>query len=163
MKFSLKTFLLTTFILLEIAALSAFPGSPDQGLLEKLPADPVVTTPNKLVIEIYFGRRGDCEGWGICKVSIGFERTQANSGIASIYPDKLSKNKLILEIDKARGISAEQYQKYFKSGTFVIEENYPIPSEILRELGLPSGNTILEGKYPVTERNGIIYVTLTIK
>lgn len=162
MKFSLKAFLLTTFILLEIAALSAFPaisschssGNPR-----------LVSLKGKLVIEFYFGRRRyGCNDSGLCRIHVSIEptRTSAN-GIGLLSVDEATRNRLILEIDKGKGITEEQYRKYFNTGTFDMGDDCPLPDDVLKQLGLTSGKVIPAGKYAVTEKGGILYLSLPIQ
>lgn len=162
MKFSLKTFLLTFFIIAELAALSAFASVVPSPTHSK-DNTPELSTMLKPRVNISFtiARRRDCMGFGIClwDVSVTFERNGAN-GV--IYTDDAVKNRLIIEIDKTKGISYEVYEKYFRSGVFIMEDDSPVPAEILAGLGIKGARTIPAGKHPVTERSGILYVSVPV-
>ncbi len=163
MKFSLKTFLITIFIIAEFAAVNAF-ASVVPPLTNSTDNTAELSTMLKPRVTISFtiARRRDCQGFGICKwdASITFERNGAN-GV--IYTDDAVKNRLIIEIDKTKGISYEVYEKYFSSGVFVMEDDSPVPAEILAGLGIKGSRTITAGKHPVTERSGILYVSVPVK
>lgn len=159
MNFSLKKILLTTFILLEVSALFAFSAFP-------MPVEKeAVITPMKTKISISFeiARRRDCTGFGICNLTVGISLERVNSCTGSLYADETSRNVFILEINKAQGISAATYDKYFKSGIFVMEDESPIPSEALKEMGITGTRTMLAGNHKVTEKAGILYVAIPVK
>lgn len=166
MKFSLKPFLLITFILLEIAALSAFPASSLCCNHGANADEPVFTNPKiKLIIEIYFGRpRRDCNESGLCKIAFGIEPTRtAMNGVGALYTDEAIKNRLILELDKAKGITEDQYRKYFSTGTFVMGDDFPVPDDVAKQLGISTGKIIPAGKYPVTDKAGILFLSFPLK
>ncbi len=160
MKISIKHFLLFTFILLEVCSVMAF-----------ATATPVCTpvVPNaefslktKITISFTIARRRDCEGFGICDISVSVSG-KINSATGSIYQDDLNKSLMVIEIDKARGISAETYKKYFSSGVFLMEDDSPVPSEIVQQLGLTGSKTLVAGKHKIVERNGILFITIPVK
>jgi len=162
MKFSLKTFLLTIFIIAEMAALSAFASvvPPVINSTENTPELSTMLRP-RVSISFTIARRRDCMGFGICvwEASITWERNGVN-GV--IYADDAVKNRMIIEIDKTKGISYEVYEKYFQSGMFFMEDDSPVPSEVLAGLGIKGPRTIPAGKHPVTERSGILYVSVPV-
>lgn len=165
MNFSLKTFLITVFLLGEVAAMSALalPSCNENFVKENSETAVEPTLRPTVTITFTIARRRDCLGFGICKwdASVTIERNSSATGI--MYVDPASRNRLIIEINKNSGITAECYDKFFKAGVFLMEDESPVPGEYLKELGLSGSKTILSGKHPVTERNGILYVSVPIK
>ena len=66
-------------------------------------------------------------------------------------------------VDKLRGISTESYKKYFSNGVFMMEDDCPIPNEIVSSLGLIGSKTLVAGKHSVIERSGILYISIPVK
>jgi hypothetical protein len=80
-----------------------------------------------------------------------------------MYVDDYNKSIMVLEIDRAKGLGAETYNKYFSSGTFVMEDDSPVPADLVRQLGLSGSKTLVAGKYKVVEQNGILLVSIPVK
>ena len=162
MNFSLKSILITIFLLAEITALhtiaAAIPAFTRSA--ESTPEWRPLLKP-RVTISFTIARRRDCLGFGICQWegSVTLERNGA-SGV--IYTDDVVKNRLIIEIDKTKGVSSEVYEKYFRSGVFLMEDDAPVPASILTGLGIKGPRTIPAGKHPVSERSGILYVSLPV-
>ncbi len=156
MKFSFKKFLLVTFILIECTTLAVFSSveSCTPPVTEGIFLRPRVT------ITFTIARRRDCEGFGICDWQIEITMLRANSCTATLTTDDTNRNNLVLEIDKSKGVLPETYSRYFQSGTFLMEDESPVPAEILKQLGIPGPRTLLAGKHKTTEKNGIIYVSI---
>lgn len=78
-----------------------------------------------------------------------------NNAVATVYKDDFS-NALVFEIDRYKGMASGAYDRYFKSGYFVMEDDSQVPSDILMSIGVSSNATLLQGKYPVLESNGML-------
>ncbi len=87
----------------------------------------------------------------------------ANKGNGIIYLDDASRNTVVLEINKSTGITVECYNKYFKSGTFLMEDDFPLSSEITGALEISGTKTIPAGKHKIVEKNGVLYVYFPVK
>lgn len=161
MKISIKHFLLFTFILLEVCSVMAF-ATTTPVCIPVVP-DAELSLRTKITISFTIARRRDCEGFGVCDLSVSVSAGKINSAAGSIYQDDLNKSLMVIEIDKARGISAEAYKKYFSSGVFLMEDDSPVPSEIVQQLGLSGSKTLIAGKHKIVERNGILYITIPVK
>ncbi len=160
MKFSIKIFLLLAFVLTELS-LSFAKAIP-------IEADCTTSTPNylmkpKIKISFIIARHRDCDGFGICDWNVGSVGRTQNKGNGVLYQDDASRNTLVLEISKTDGITDECYNKYFKTGVYTMEDDFPIPSEISKSLEYPGIKTIPAGKHRIVEINGLIYVYFPVK
>ena len=115
----------------------------------------------KITISFTIARRRDCEGFGICDWTATVS-SRANYCSGTLQADENDRY-VYLEVIKDKGVSAEGYLKYFSSGFFILEDASPVPADITRSLGIPSGSTIAAGKYLVTEQKGILRVALQIE
>lgn len=161
MNFSIKKILLTTFIILEVSALfafSAFPISIDKGNL----GSSSLLRP-KISFSFEIARRRDCLGFGICNWTATITVDRINSCSGTVYLDEANKNVFVFEIDKAKGISASAYEKYLKSGIFLMEDEVPVPGDVLKALGISGNKTLPAGSHKVTERDGLLYITIPAK
>src|SRR4029079_11655619 len=102
MNFSLKKFLLTTFIILEVSAMFAFSAFPKPVKIED--DNPAKLKSIKVSVSFEIARRRDCLSFGICNLQGGIEVGRINSCTGVIYTEEASRNMVILEIDKAKGI-----------------------------------------------------------
>ena len=161
MKITLKKFLLFSFILLEFVSAMAFASASPVPVPVVPDASSLLRT--KVSVSFIIARRRDCEGFGICNLEIAVSLERSNSCSGAMYLDDFNKSIMVLEIDKLRGVSAETYKKYFSSGTFLMEDDSPIPSEVMSSLGLIGSKTLVAGKHRVTERNGILFVSIPVK
>ena len=109
----------------------------------------------KVTICFTIARKRDCEGFGICNFHAIATEGRFNNAIATVYKDDYS-NALVFEIDRYKGMASGAYDRYFKSGSFVMEDDSQVPSDILSTLGVSSNVTLLQGKYPIIESNGMI-------
>ena len=157
MKISIKKFVLFSFILLEFASAMAFASVPNP----TVPVSPVRTNLLKPRVTLSFtiARARDCMGFGICRPEIAISDEKIGTCPATLYTDDLIKGNLVLEIDKLK-ISADTYKKYFSSGIFLMEDDSPIPSEILNAIGISGKRTFIAGKHKITERSGIMYISI---
>ncbi len=161
MNFSFKKILLSTFILLELSALCAFAACPMP--FEKVAPDAVAIPRVKVSISFEIARRRDCTGFGICNFTVGVTIDKVNSCSGALYVDETARNMFVLEVDKAKGISTAAYDKYFKAGSFLMEDEVPVPGDVLKALGVSGSKTLLAGKHKVIEKNGLLFVYIPVK
>lgn len=109
----------------------------------------------KVTICFTIARKRDCEGFGICNFHAIVTEGRFNNAVATTYKDDYS-NALVFEIDRYKGLASGAYDRYFKSGYFVMEDDSPVASDILSALGISSNAILLQGKYPIIESNGMI-------
>jgi len=117
----------------------------------------------RVSISFVIARRRDCLGFGICDLSFEIISGKVNAGTGVLYTDPASRNMIVLEIDKSKDISSESYEKYFASGVFVMEDDFPIPGDILAEMGIKGTLTMRSGNHRITEKNGILYVSIPVR
>jgi hypothetical protein len=161
MKISIKKFVLFSFILLEFVSAMAFASTPPAPV--PVVPDAASSLRTKVTVSFTIARRRDCDGFGICDWEVTFTFGKINNCTGSLFVDDYNKSILVLEVDKAKGISAEGYKKYFGSGVFLVEDDSPLPGELVKSLGLIGNKTLIAGKYNVIERNGILTVSLSLK
>jgi hypothetical protein len=109
----------------------------------------------KVTICFTIARKRDCDGFGICNFHAIVTEGRFNNAVATVYKDDYS-NAMVFEIDRYKGLASGAYDRYFKSGYFVMEDDSQVPSDILTTLGMSSSATLMQGKYPIMESNGII-------
>jgi hypothetical protein len=116
----------------------------------------------KVTICFTIARKRDCEGFGICNFHAIVTEGRFNNAIATVYKDDYS-NALVFEIDRYKGLASGAYDRYFKSGNFLMEDDSKVPSDILSNLGVSSNATLLQGKYPIIESNGMIRFAISYR
>jgi len=162
MNISIKKLVLLSLVLLEFISATVFARAP------MIPG-PIVSGSGasllkpKISISFIIARRRDCEGFGICNLQVAASLERVNSCSGVMYLDDFNKNIIVIEIDKLKGISAEGYKKYFSSGVFLMEDDSPIPTEMVSSLGLIGKRILVAGKHSVVERSGILYVSIPIQ
>lgn len=110
-----------------------------------------VTNPRvRLTITVDFGRasRG-CNSFGICSVTISAE-------ISFFQATTNDAGKLVLEANQ-RGL--ETVRSRFGSNTITLEEDYVLPADTAKQLGLASGYTIRAGRYTLVDDGRGTFVT----
>ena len=117
----------------------------------------------KVTVTFTIARRRDCEGFGICNWKATFSDLRTNIATGMMYADDSGKNTFVIEIDKVKGLKGDSYSKYFQSGYFVMEDDAPIPSDILSALGISGSRILLQGRHPVQEKNGQLIVVIPSK
>ncbi len=161
MKISIKNFFLFTFVLFECFSVMTFATAPE------VPASVVPGATSafkpKITVSFIVARRRDCEGFGVCDLTISGTSGKINSATGTMYTDDLNRNLMVIEIDKASGISSDTYKKYFSTGVFLMEDDSPISSEIVQQLGLSGSKTLVAGKHKIIERNGILFISIPVK
>ena len=160
MKFSIQRFFFAAILVMSLAV----PASAET-VIKHDPVPEAVSDAKKVkvTIEIIIARRRDCEGFGICRISlVGIGKTM-NHASGQIYVDESSRNTLVLEINKSQGISREGYDKYLRNGSFKMEDEFAIPADVLKSLEISGNKTISAGQHRIREANGVIYVYLPIK
>lgn len=113
----------------------------------------------KVTVKLDIGRKKlNCDKFSICSIEIGVsERLASNqvNGTAEFTPE----GRLKITINKSMGLTKECYGKYFESGTFLIEEEVQIPSEILSEIdNSPASYNVRTGKYDIDEKGDAISI-----
>lgn len=160
MKFSIQRFFFAAILVMSFS----IPASAESEVTyEPVPEAYSDSKKVKVTIEITIARHRDCEGFGICKISlIGVGRAM-NNATGQLYMDEASRNTLVLEINKSQGISREGYDKYLRNGSFKMEDEFAIPADVLKSLEISGSKTISAGQHRIREANGVIYVYLPIK
>ena len=105
----------------------------------------------RVSIDVDFGRRSrDCRGFGVCSVTITIEFSffQATTN---------ERGNLVLEANQ-RGL--EQVRSHFGSNTITVEEDYVLPADTAKQLGLASGYTIRAGRYTLADNGSGNFVTV---
>jgi hypothetical protein len=71
-------------------------------------------------------------------------------------------NTLVAKIDKSLGVKQSLYAEVFKGKTtFVVEEDWEIPAEYLKKIGMSEPFIIHAGSYAMKEDSDFIYITFT--
>lgn len=162
MKLSFKNFLLFAFVLVEMS-LSMVMAAPAKPIVFNNECSEFNLMKPKVTISFTIARRRDCDGFGICDFVISGSYRTGNKGNGILYLDDASRNTVVLEINKTTGITTECYNKYLKSGTFLMEDDFPLSSEITGALEIAGAKTIPAGKHKIVEKSGILYVYFPIK
>ena len=105
----------------------------------------------RVSIDVDFGRRSrGCSGFGVCSVTITIEFRffQATTN---------ERGNLVLEANQ-RGL--EQVRNHFGSNTITVEEDYVLPADTAKQLGLASGYTIRAGRYTLADNGSGNFVTV---
>jgi len=145
-----KTSLFVSLFIIESSCLFAFANQPV--LLTNTESE--VLKP-KVTICFTIARKRDCEGFGICNFHAIVTEGRFNNATASVSVDDFT-NSLVIEIDRNKGLTPMAYERYFSSGTFLMEDDSQLPSDLSSELGIDRTVSLTQGKYPITESNGII-------
>lgn len=102
-----------------------------------------VTNPRiRVTVTVEFGRASrECRGFGVCSVTVSAELSffQATTNDAG---------KLVIETNQ-RGF--EQVRTHFGSNTITVEEDYVLPANTSKQVGLPTGYTIKAGRYTLAD------------
>lgn len=104
---------------------------------------------------VKLSRHRDCHGFGLCVfATIEFDdeedayiRTTDNSAIVNAGFNE--EGQLVLIFDKKTGMSPETYDACFSKGTFLCEDDFPIPEDALKKMNHLGHYTIKAGTYPV--------------
>jgi hypothetical protein len=161
MKTTIQKFLLSLFLILEFGSMVAFSSVPEKPMINT--SDNGKFFKPKITFSCIIARRRDCEGFGICNPLFSVSGKISNSLSGYLTTDDFNRNALVLEVNKSTGISAASYDKYFATGTFLLEDDSPIPQEMLQGLSIIGPKTFMAGKYLVKELNGILYISISIK
>lgn len=105
----------------------------------------------KIHVSLEFGRKPDCKGFGICYIKLNFfdgpgglGKNQAN---AEAYFDQ--QDHLVLDFLKEY-LGSETKSVYFPK-SFIMEEDYEVPREILEKLKYYKPYVIKAGSYEYAE------------
>ncbi len=159
MKISIKYFCLFTFLIMEFMAMAAFAYCPEPDFSS---GNTELNKKPYLTVCIILARRSDCEGFGICRITVNWKTVPGNGVTGNIYMNEQNSN-LIIEIEKTKGATTENYSKYFSSGYFLMEDDSPLTTDIISGLGLTGSKTLVAGRYKVTEKDGRIFVNIPVK
>jgi hypothetical protein len=106
-------------------------------------AGPIIT------ISMEFGKRPDCTGRGICKITIG-------GSLRTTLQINDNTGNLLLTVPKSSLTPANAEQ--FSGDAFEVGVDYVVPVEVCESLGIESF-TIRRGNYQISESNGIYTVS----
>jgi hypothetical protein len=126
------------------------------------PVSPVPKFKIKFCIELEFGKHGTapaCPGFGICYIHIilspvnphGLEINQAD-GEAYFEDD----GHFVVEFKQSQ-LRTDTRDKYL-SGTFLVEEDYELPQDVLNAGQFKGSYTIKAGKYNISEDGDILRI-----
>ncbi len=101
-----------------------------------------------------------CDGFGICDLIISTALVKPEPGLALGSVSFSGINTFQIKIDKEKGITPENLQKYFSSGYFLLENDFMISSQVGEQLGINPGSKLKNGRYKVQEVNGILILEL---
>ncbi|MCX6290488.1 MAG: hypothetical protein NT126_01835 [Bacteroidetes bacterium] len=114
----------------------------------------------KVIVTIVLARHRDCEGFGWCRWTIEVPPLQfpfENIGRAEIDMD--DERHIVLTMNADKDITPEAFKTYFSNGFFLCEDDFPLPAEILKEIGYEDDYTIKAGKYPISIKGETITIT----
>ncbi len=104
------------------------------------------------IISFEIGRKKfDCEKFGVCwtKIDPNIKLETPALGRSASGTGAVIGKKLTVEFYRT-SMNDETYKIYFSGGNFIVEDDFEMPSEVTRALGLES-YTIKAGIYPITE------------
>lgn len=125
--------------------------------------------PGKTIgIKIEFGKKKlGCLKFGICSVSIimdieslfskSLTATEDRVGYGTASATESARLSVCL---KKNYMTPDTRTEFFIGGKFVVEEDFQLPPELVRQLGLPAGYIIKEGNYRYTENSEEIILSL---
>ena len=158
MKLFKKQTLFVLFILAETLSVYVYAAVP---ITNCNPAStPAARIKPKINICFTIARRRDCDGFGICNWTASLTDLRLNGCSGTITADDASGKIFTIEIDKLKGISSDTYRKYFSSGIFILEDDAPVPSDLLNNLSISGSRILPAGKYPVMEKNGVLTLVI---
>ncbi|MFN5325531.1 MAG: hypothetical protein ACK5C5_11475 [Bacteroidota bacterium] len=157
----MKLFKSNIFIMLFVSVPSLL-SSYDSTAMEPPRTVHFISAKPKVSICFTIARKRDCEGFGICNFRATLSEGRSNNVIATVTKDDYS-NAIVFEINRTTGLTANAYDRYFKSGFFVMEDDSPVPSDILTDLGISNSAILIQGRYPVVESNGILRFVISYR
>jgi hypothetical protein len=119
-------------------------------------------------IKIIFGKKKlDCLKFGICDVIVtidlgslfGNNLTAVEDRVGYGYASATEASRFIVRFVKDY-MTQETKSEFFVDGKFIVGEDYVLPPEVCRRLGLRSGYTIKEGVYKYSENSEEIILIL---
>ncbi len=111
-------------------------------------------------ITIKIARHRDCRGFGWCNAKIVIEKdVELEYQSANAEASQNQQRRLVITLNKKTDLSAETFETYFSKGTFLCEDDFPLPSEIIKAVGLDDGYVIKAGKYPINIKGDILKIT----
>ncbi len=109
---------------------------------------------------IKFGKKSlsQCADFGICDIIISSASMKPDRGSGIGTFTAIDGKTLEIKINKATGITAEGYQRYFASGYFVFDEDFSFGNEIKEKLKMTDVVNVAKGKYKVNDRDGNLVI-----
>ncbi len=116
---------------------------------------------SKVIVTITLARHRDCDGFGWCRGTIVVDPAPRPIGnVGNAVAEINAAGRLTLTFNKSTDLSPEAFNKYFSKGTFVCEDDFPVPVEILKALGYSGSYTVAKGNYNITTtRDGLLTIT----
>lgn len=118
----------------------------------------VVEAYSKLVVKVKWGRARDCKSMGICFLVFNVDEITESKGQTNAIIDYTKSQHLTISFNKTKDITQETFEKYFSKGSFICEDDFPVPAEILKALNYPGPYTIKAGEYPITIIDDILTI-----
>ena len=121
----------------------------------------VIEANSSVIVVLKFGRSRDCKGIGICQGKIVITTDDAPKPIGnqvSAIADINMEGRLVLTFNRKTDLTQEAFQTYFSKGIFICEDDFPVPSEILRTLNYPGSFTVKAGDYPISMTGDLITI-----
>lgn len=112
----------------------------------------IIDAYSSIIITLKIARKRDCKGFGWCKGTVLFEDDGAAKPIGNTVnalADFMKDGRLIITLNKKTDMTPEAFTTYFSKGTFLCEDDFQLPDDMLKALN-HVGNYIIEpGEYPV--------------
>jgi len=126
------------------------------------PVSPVPIFKIKLCLEFEFGKHGtapECPGFGICYLHIilsplNSQGLEINQAIGEAYFE--NDGHFVAEFKKSQ-LRTDTRDKYL-NGTFLVEEDYELPQDVLNAAQFKGSYTIKAGKYNIAEDGDILRI-----
>jgi hypothetical protein len=120
----------------------------------------VIDAYSSCIVTIKLARHRDCLGFGWCKLTITIEddSPSANKCISNVAVN--ANGQLEFTINKKTGLTQSDYDKFFSKGTFLFEDDFPVPTDVLSAAGYKGSSlTIKAGTYPVITQGDNLKLT----
>ena len=119
----------------------------------------VIEASNQIRVKIVYGkpRENICRGLGICYMIVTVDDPPSLERETDAVANLNSEKRLVLTLKK-KEMLPETFAKYFSKGTFICEDDFRVPGEVLKALNYYSTYTIKAGEYPVEIKEDAITV-----
>jgi len=112
--------------------------------------DVTVAYCNKIIVTIVIARHRDCIGFGLCEVTVKVPPKDLLQNVARASIDISGDGKLVVTINRSI-LNDDTYETYFSGDTFLCEDDFPVPDEILKYFDGIDSYTIRAGRYPIVK------------